>query len=114
MPRLSPKIPALFLTASLASVATLSMPAAAQQATPRQAMEQCVATVLKRLARSRAAESQVGSAVVTQCDRQLRATLAAAIRSGEAGTCTVDTCIDLARARAAEQALQIYRQHVVR
>ena len=104
------KLLAVSVTASLALVATASLPVAAQQAGARQAMDQCVATVLKRLARRRVAESRVGLAVVSQCDRQLRATLAASVRSGEAAGCTVDSCIDMARAQAAEQARQAYRQ----
>ena len=114
MPRLSPKVLAVSLAAPLASASTASMPAAAQHSSARQAMEQCVAAVLSRLARAGAAESQVGTAVLSQCDKQLRATLAEAIRTGEAGLCTVETCIDLARSRAAEEALQLYRQHIRR
>ena len=114
MPKLSSKVLAASVTASLALVALMSAPVAAQGVTARRSMERCVATVLQRLARSRAAESQVGPAVVSQCDRQLRATLAAAIAGGEAAMCTVETCIDLARARAADEATQIYRRHVTR
>jgi len=57
---------------------------------------------------------QHGKAVVQQCDRQLRATLQAAIQSGEAGACTVESCLALARERAAEEATQSYSQQVAR
>jgi hypothetical protein len=73
-------------------------------------MEQCVQRVLTRLARARAPETQVGSAVLTQCDAQLRARLAAAVRSGEAAGCTVESCLDTARSRAAAEAIGVYRQ----
>lgn len=73
-------------------------------------MERCVERVLSRLARSRAPETQVGRAVVSSCDRPLRMNLAAAIRSGEAAMCTVESCIGLARQRAAEEATDAYRQ----
>src|SRR5215210_3708335 len=63
-------------------------------------------------ARARAPESQVGPTVLSECDGALRATLAEAIRTGEAGICTVDSCIGLARGRAAEEATEAYRQRV--
>ena len=98
------------VTASLAFTALASVPAAAQQGSGRQSMQQCVSTVLTKLARSGTPANQVGSAVVSECDRQLRATLAESIRSGEAGNCTVESCLDLARSRAAEEAAQSYQQ----
>jgi len=73
-------------------------------------MERCVDRVLTRLARARASETRVGSAVISSCDRPLRASLAAAIRSGEAAMCTVESCIGLARQRAAEEATAAYRR----
>src|SRR4051812_50160580 len=51
----------------------------------RQSMEKCVGRVLATMARAKAPEVQVGSAVATQCDSPLRATLAEAIKKGEAG-----------------------------
>ena len=75
----------------------------------RQSMEQCTGRVLGRLLKARAPETQVGPAVIQQCDAQLRSTLAAAIRSGEAGGCTVESCLTLAQQRAAEEATQAYR-----
>jgi hypothetical protein len=87
---------------------------AAQPGTARHSMEQCVSRILSRLASSRASESQVGSVVLAQCDKQLRATLAAAISSGEAGFCTVETCMGLARDRAAAEAAAAYRRFSVR
>ena len=109
-----PKVLAVSVMASIALAATASVPASAQTASARQAMERCTAAVRKRLARRRVPESRVGLAVVSQCDRQLRATLAASIRSGEAGGCTVDACIDMARAQAAERARRAYLQYVRR
>ena len=73
-------------------------------------MDACVSRVLTRLARSRAPESRVGPAVIGSCDRPLRANLAAAIRSGEAAMCTVESCMGLARQRAAEEATAAYRR----
>ena len=114
MPKLPSKVLAASIAAVLALVASMSVPVTAQESIARRSMEKCVGAVLQRLARSRAAENQVGPAVVSQCDKQLRATLAEAIRSGEAALCTVETCIDLARARAAEEAAQDYRQYLRR
>ncbi|MFL5126863.1 MAG: hypothetical protein ACJ8CS_16750 [Microvirga sp.] len=76
----------------------------------RQSMEKCVGRVLATMARAKAPEVQVGSAVTTQCDSPLRATLAEAIKKGEAGGCTVDACLDLARTRASAEAIAAYRQ----
>jgi hypothetical protein len=92
----------------------LSVASAQQPAGARQAMERCVSTVLTRLARRGASASDVGPAVLTRCDGPLRATLAEAIRSGQAGLCTIETCLDTARMRAAETATQLYRQRVGR
>jgi hypothetical protein len=80
----------------------------------RSSMEQCVDRVLTRLARARAPERRVGPAVVSSCDRPLRASLAAAIRSGEAAMCTVESCIAAARQRAAEEATMAYRRRARR
>ena len=76
----------------------------------RSSMEGCVERVLSRLARARAPETQVGRAIVSSCDRPLRASLATAIRSGEAAMCTVESCIGMARQRAVEEATAAYRQ----
>jgi hypothetical protein len=88
----------------------LSSPAQAQ----RSSMERCVDRVLTRLARARAPERRVGPAVVSSCDRPLRASLSAAIRSGEAAMCTVESCIAVARQRAAEEATMAYRRRARR
>src|SRR3712207_6623212 len=93
---------------SLAVLATMSAPAQAQQG-GRQSMEQCVQRVLTKLYRARAPETQVGPAVVLECDAQLRSTLAAAVRSGEAGGCTIESCLTMAQGRAAEEATAAYR-----
>jgi hypothetical protein len=77
-------------------------------------MESCVERVLTRLARARAPETRVGPAVVSSCDRPLRASLAAAIRSGEAAMCTVESCIGVARQRAADEAVASYRRRARR
>lgn len=87
-----------------------AMPSPPAYAQGRASMESCVARVLTRLARARAPERQVGQAVVSSCDRPLRANLAAAIRSGEAAMCTVESCIGIARQRAAQEATATYRQ----
>lgn len=113
----------LFAIMTASAVAALMVaataPAAAQnaamQGTPsRQTMEQCVQTVLTRLARSNTPETQVGQQVVQSCDNQLKATLAAAIQAGQAGGCTVETCIDMARSQAAQEAVQAYRMRQTR
>lgn len=80
----------------------------------RQTMEQCVSRVLATMAKSKAPETQVGSAVTTKCDSPLRATLADAIKKGEAGGCTVEGCLDLARTRASAEAIAAYRQIIAR
>ncbi len=49
-----------------------------------------------------------------ECDAQLRSTLAAAIKSGEAGGCTVESCLTMAQGRAAEEATAAYRAQVSR
>lgn len=76
----------------------------------RVSMEQCVGRVLTTMAKSKAPEAQVGPAVTAQCDSPLRATLAEAIKKGEAGGCTVESCIDLARTRASAEAMAAYRK----
>ena len=101
------------LIASAALVA-VTAPAAAQAGRGRELMQQCVGTTLARLAKAKAPESAVGSAVLTQCDKQLRVALADAITSGEAGGCTVESCLDMARTRAAAEATGAYRQHMTR
>lgn len=115
MPKRSPKVLLISTTVALALVAAMSVPAAAQRAgaqqgSGRQAMQQCVAGVLARLAKAQAPETQVGPTVISQCDRQLRASLADAIRTGEAAGCTIETCLDMARARAAQESTMAYRQ----
>lgn len=88
---------------------------AAMQGTPsRNSMEQCVQTVINRLARANTPETQVGQQVVQSCDAQLRAVLAAAIQAGQAGGCTVDSCIDMARGQAAQDAIMAYRTRQMR
>ena len=77
-------------------------------------MEQCVQRVLTKLYRAKAPETQVGPSIVQECDAQLRATLAAAIRSGEAGGCTIESCLTMAQGRAAEEATAAYRAQVSR
>ncbi len=110
MSKLSVDLSAMSLSLAIAAGVLTSMPNAAQ-ASGRQSMQQCATRVLSGLARARAPESQVGSAVVSRCDGPLRAALADAIRSGEAANCTVESCIDMARSRAAAEAIQSYRQY---
>ena len=112
-------MPIIFHAARLAaatalSVVLLTTAGSAQTAGTRQSMERCVDSVLARMARAKAPEAQVGSAVVSQCDAPLRAALASAIQSGEAFICTVESCIGIARARAAEEAKSAYRERLAR
>ena len=100
------------LTASIIAALALAATADAAMAQRRgrqQTMEQCVGGVLGHLAKAGAPESQVGPTVVQQCDGPLRARLAAAVASGEARGCTVESCLNMARTRAAEEATQAYR-----
>jgi hypothetical protein len=110
MSKVSPKLLVLPAAAVLAVLASVSAPTPAQAASGRQSMAQCVSRVLSQLARRRASESQVGSAVLSRCDRPLRASLAESIRTGEAANCTVESCIDVARNRAVAEAIGAYRQ----
>ena len=103
------------LAASVALLtAAAGAPAHAQQGGGRQSMEQCVQRVLTKLYRAKAPDTQVGPAVVQECDAQLRSTLAAAIRSAEAGGCTVERCLTMAQGRAAEEATAAYRAQASR
>ena len=88
--------------------------ASAQTAGTRQSMERCVDSVLARMARAKAPETQVGPAVVSHCDGHLRAVLASAIENGQAFICTVESCIGMARNRAAERARVAYRERLGR
>lgn len=88
--------------------------AMAQSAKGRQSMEQCVQTQLTSLARAQTPEQQVGAVVVAKCDGPLKATLAEAIRTGEAGGCTVQSCLAIAKERASAEAAQAYRQMITR
>jgi hypothetical protein len=108
------KLLAVVSAAIVGGLASMAAPPPAQAASGRQAMAQCVSRVLTQLARRRAPESQVGSAVISRCDRQLRASLAESIRSGEASNCTVESCLDVARSRAAAEAIGAYRQRAGR
>ena len=74
-------------------------------------MEQCATRVLSSLACEHAPETKDGSAVLSRCDGPHGAALADAIKSGEAASCTVESCLDMARSRAAAEAIQAYRQH---
>ena len=74
-------------------------------------MQQCVDRVLTRLARANRSEKEVGQAVISACDRPLRDSVAEAIKSGEAAMCAnVESCMGVARQRAADQATLSYRQ----
>jgi hypothetical protein len=86
--------------------------ASAQSAGTRQLMERCVDNVLARMARAKVSEAQVGPAVVSHCDGPLRAVLASAIENGQAFICTVESCIGMARQRAAEKARMAYRERL--
>jgi len=108
--------PTTIITLSAAAaIAAFSagLPPAAQAKGGRQLMEQCVDHVLSRLAQTRAIETQVGPAVLSECDAALQAALADAIESGEAPTfCRVGFCITLARSRAAQEATEAYRRRL--
>src|SRR5918995_3979293 len=113
------RVPPLAHAAQLAAATTLStllltIAASAQTAGTRHSMERCVDTVLARMARAKAPEAQVGQLVVVQCDAPLRAALASAIETGEAFICTVESCIGMARQRAAEEAKSAYRKRLTR
>jgi hypothetical protein len=106
---------ALTALGALGLALAMNAPAAeAGSSRGRQSMEQCVQRVLSGLARQRAPETSVGPAVIQQCDGPLRATLTEAIRTGEAGGCTVESCIAMARERAAAEAAGAYRQFTTR
>lgn len=102
------------LSAALAVAAfSATLPTAAQAKGGRQLMEHCVDQVLARLAQARAAETQVGPMVLSECDGALQAVLADAIESGEAPAfCKVGFCITLARSRAAQEATEEYRRRI--
>ncbi len=118
---------ASFAAAALAVWALTTAPAWAQvqkPATPDlkaipaaevKAMETCVSRVLERLQRERASYRAVKPAVGQECDAQLRAVLAAAIRVGQAGPCTsVEGCIEMARGRAGDEAAMDYQRAALR
>jgi hypothetical protein len=85
--------------------------AQAQNRGARASMEQCVERVLTRLARAKASEKEVGPAIISGCDGPLRAAVADAIKSGEAAICAnVDSCMNTARQRAADEAKLSYRE----
>jgi hypothetical protein len=99
------------LAVAVVITAPVSAPTPAHAASARQAMSQCVNRVLTGLARRRAPEGRVGPAVLSRCDRPLRASLSEAIRRGEAPDCrAVSDCIDVARNRAVASAIASYRR----
>lgn len=101
--------------AAFALMAMVDTAVAEQRARSRpQTMEQCVGSVLGRLAKANTPEAQVGPTVVSQCDGPLRERLAAAIAAGQAAACTVESCMDMARSRAANEATLAYRNYVSR
>jgi hypothetical protein len=75
-------------------------------------MQRCVDNVLARMARAKVPEAQVGPAVVSHCDGPLHAVLASAIENGQVFICTVESCIGMARQRAAEKARMAYRERL--
>lgn len=106
-----------FLGAALiagALVSGLPLAEAQAQQPARNSMEQCVDRVLTRLARENSADAAVGRTVVTQCDKELKATLEEAIRRGEASSCTVEKCIQVARDQAAREAREEFRNRTGR
>jgi hypothetical protein len=107
------RVPASALMTSL-GLTLLSGSALAQTPDTRLKMERCVDGVLARMIRAKAPESQVAGAVLSHCDAPLRETLASAIRTGSAFMCSVESCIGLARNRAAEKAIASYRERQAR
>ena len=100
------------LSAGLILVTGLALspsPALAQKVA-RDSMEQCVERVLTGLLSKKATDIEVGRAVIGQCDSQLKATLAEAIKNGEASSCTVEKCIQVARDEATREAKEEYRR----
>jgi hypothetical protein len=98
-----------------ASALMLHPAAHAEGGPARASMERCVERVLSGLAKAKAPESEVRNAVLSGCDGPLRATLSAAIKSGEARMCSsFDACIDLARKQTADEAKEAYRARVGR
>ena len=77
-------------------------------------MQRCVSSVLARLARERKSDKEVGPAVLGRCDSELRASLSAAIKSGEAPCNSVDACLGLARDRTVQEATNEFRLQAVR
>lgn len=94
------------VAAGFASIAALPQPA---EAAARDAMQACATRVMGQLSKSGTPAERVGPTVVRQCDRQLRAALAEAIKTGEAGGCTVESCIAMAQERASEESTQQYQ-----
>jgi hypothetical protein len=97
---------------SMAVFATLGSTASAQTADARLTMERCVDRVLSKMVDTRASEAQVGRAVIVQCDSALREAVASAITTGEAFVCSLESCMWIARERAAEGAISAYRQRL--
>jgi hypothetical protein len=108
------KLVAVYLSFLTVPYTGSSLAAQPREAPRRDVMEQCVENLMVRLGRSRAPESQVGQEVIARCDRELRETLAEAIRSGEAPFCSVESCLELARMRAASDAREEYRERFLR
>ena len=100
---------ALLSAATALSVVLSAGVTSAQTAGARQSMERCVERVLTQMARTKTPDAQVGQAVVSHCDAPLRAALLSAIQTGEAAICSVESCIGMARQRAAEEATSAYR-----
>jgi hypothetical protein len=112
---LSLVLAALVLPATPPASAQAQKPAApdlnAIPAAERNAMSACVRGVLNRLQPERPTIRAIKAAVGQDCDAQLRAVLAAAIRVGQAGPCkTVEGCIEQARDRAGNEAAVDYQR----
>jgi hypothetical protein len=107
------RIVVVLVTAAL-SAGLFGSTLSAQAADARAQMERCVDRVLARMARAKAPEAEVGRAVISECDGPLRAALASAIRAGEAFVCSVESCIGIARDRAAHEARIAYRERLPR
>lgn len=84
-------------------------PAQAQNVA-RDALAQCVERVFTSLSSKKATDIEVGRALRSQCDNEVKATLAEAIKSGEASSCTIEKCMQVARDEVARQAKELYRK----
>lgn len=85
-------------------------PAQAQQNAARDALAQCVERVFTGFSSKKATDIEIARALRSQCDNEVKATLADAIKTGEASSCTMEKCMQVARDEVARQAKELYRK----